>query len=84
MASSWWEITGDRGMYNVRHSETDPRYPPRQPEDERSQRNGRGLLKEGWSLITHEFITERGYAGQKSPRGRRGRRRRPTAPAAAQ
>jgi len=65
MASCWWEITGDRGMYNVRHSEVDPRYPPPEPETARSQRNGRGLLKEGWSIITHEFITENGYAGQK-------------------
>ena len=65
MVSSWWEITGDRGMYNVRHSAVDPRYPPPESEIARSQRNGRGLLKEGWSIVTHEFISEKGYAGQK-------------------
>jgi formylglycine-generating enzyme required for sulfatase activity len=65
MASCWWEITGDKGMYNVRKSETDPAYPPARPEGANSQRNGRGVIKEGWSLVTHEFITEKGYAGQK-------------------
>jgi len=29
MASSWWEISADLGMYNVRHSAVDPHYPPR-------------------------------------------------------
>lgn len=62
MASCWWEITADRGMYNVRKSETDPSYPPR---DVKAQRSGRGIVKEGWSIATHEFITEKGYAGQK-------------------
>jgi len=65
MVSCWWEITADRGMYNVRRSEEDPRYPPRRPETDRSQRNARGLLKPGWSIVTHEFITQKGYAGQK-------------------
>ena len=65
LPSCWWEITGDKGMYNVRHPETDPAYPPAKPETAHSQRNGRGLIKEGWSLVTHEFITEKGYAGQK-------------------
>ncbi|HUV38284.1 MAG TPA: hypothetical protein VMY39_01660, partial [Planctomycetota bacterium] len=60
-----WEITADRGMYNVRHPEVDPAYPPRKPETARSQRNARGLLKPGWSIVTHEFITQKGYAGQK-------------------
>jgi formylglycine-generating enzyme required for sulfatase activity len=65
MASCWWEISGDRGMYNVRHPETDPRYPPG-VENARSQRSGRGILQEVWSIGTHEFITEKAdYAGQK-------------------
>jgi formylglycine-generating enzyme required for sulfatase activity len=62
MASCWWEITADRGMYNVRHSEVDPHYPP----GPRSQRSGRGIITENWSIGTHEFITEKAdYAGQK-------------------
>ncbi|MFB3894286.1 MAG: formylglycine-generating enzyme family protein [Phycisphaerae bacterium] len=65
MASCWWEITGDKGMYNVRKSETDPAYPPPAGETGKSQRSGRGIVKEGWSMGTHEFITEKGYAGQK-------------------
>jgi formylglycine-generating enzyme required for sulfatase activity len=64
MASCWWEITADRGMYNVRHSEVDPQYPP-VPDNDKTQRSGRGILKENWSIGTHEFITEKGYAGQK-------------------
>jgi formylglycine-generating enzyme required for sulfatase activity len=65
MASCWWEITADRGMYNVRHSAVDPHYPPG-AENARSQRSGRGILKDNWSIGTHEFITEKAdYAGQK-------------------
>jgi formylglycine-generating enzyme required for sulfatase activity len=65
LASCWWEISGDKGMYNVRHGEVDPHYPPG-AETARSQRSGRGILKEGWSIGTHEFITEKAdYAGQK-------------------
>jgi formylglycine-generating enzyme required for sulfatase activity len=65
MASSWWEISADRGMYNVRHAETDPRYPPG-AENARSQRSGRGIIQDVWSIGTHEFITEKpDYAGQK-------------------
>jgi hypothetical protein len=64
MASCWWEITADRGMYNVRHSVVDPRYPPQA--GTRAQRSGRGLITERYSIGTHEFITERpDYAGQK-------------------
>jgi len=65
MASCWWEITADKGMYNVRHAEVDPHYPPVGPDLARTQRSGRGILKENWSIGTHEFITEKGYAGQK-------------------
>jgi formylglycine-generating enzyme required for sulfatase activity len=65
MASCWWEISADKGMYNVRHSEKDPRYAPG-IETAKSQRSGRGIVKEGWSIGTHEFITEKAdYAGQK-------------------
>lgn len=64
MASCWWEITADRGMYNVRHSEVDPRYPP-PAGDTRTQRSGRGIVKDNWTICTHEFIGEKGYAGQK-------------------
>jgi formylglycine-generating enzyme required for sulfatase activity len=65
MASSWWEITADRGMYNVRHSAVDPHYPPG-PAGARTQRSGRGLITDNWSIGTHEFITEKAdYAGQK-------------------
>jgi formylglycine-generating enzyme required for sulfatase activity len=65
MASCWWEITDDQGMYNVRHSERDPRHPPAS-ENARIQRSGRGLVKDGWSIGLREFITEKaGYAGQK-------------------
>jgi hypothetical protein len=65
MASCWWEITDDRGMYNVRHSEEDPRHPPA-PEGDRIQRSGRGLVKDGWSIGLREFITERpDYTGPK-------------------
>jgi formylglycine-generating enzyme required for sulfatase activity len=65
VASSWWEISGDKGMYNKRQAETDPHYPPG-VENARSQRSGRGIVKEGWSIATHEFITEKAdYAGQK-------------------
>ncbi len=65
MASCWWEISADRGMYNVRHPEVDPHYPP--PADNpRAQRSGRGILQERWSIGTHEFIQEKAdYAGQK-------------------
>jgi hypothetical protein len=65
MASCWWEITADKGMYNVRHAEVDPHYPPAGPDLARIQRSGRGILKDNWSIGTHEFITEKGYAGQK-------------------
>jgi formylglycine-generating enzyme required for sulfatase activity len=65
MASCWWEISADKGMYNVRHAEVDPHYPPG-AENARSQRSGRGILKDNWSIGTHEFITEKAdYAGQK-------------------
>jgi formylglycine-generating enzyme required for sulfatase activity len=65
MASCWWEITGDRGMYHVRHSVTNPHYPPG-IETARSQRTGRGIVSDRWSICTHEFITEKAdYAGQK-------------------
>jgi formylglycine-generating enzyme required for sulfatase activity len=65
MASCWWEITDDRGMYNVRHSEEDPRHPPG-PENAKMQRSGRGLIKDGWSIGLREFITEKpDYTGQK-------------------
>jgi formylglycine-generating enzyme required for sulfatase activity len=65
MASCWWEISADKGMYNVRHAEVDPRYPPG-VESARSQRSGRGIVKDNWSIGTHEFITEKpDYAGQK-------------------
>jgi formylglycine-generating enzyme required for sulfatase activity len=65
MASCWWEITDDRGMYNVRYSEEDPRHPPAS-ESARTQRSGRGLVKDGWSIGLREFITEKpDYTGQK-------------------
>ena len=65
MASCWWEISADKGMYNVRHAKTIPttRRPSRMPE---AQRSGRGIIKDDWSIGTHEFITEKAdYAGQK-------------------
>jgi formylglycine-generating enzyme required for sulfatase activity len=65
MASCWWEITADRGMYNVRQPEIDPRYPPKGPDIGKVQRSGRGIIKENWSIGTHEFLLEKGYAGQK-------------------
>ena len=65
MPSCWWEITGDRGMYNARHGETDPYYPPSAGGAAEVQRSGRGILQPQWSIGTHEFITEKGYAGQK-------------------
>jgi len=65
MPSCWWEITGDRGMYNARQSETDPYYPPPAGDAAQGQRSGRGILQPQWSIGTHEFITEKGYAGQK-------------------
>jgi formylglycine-generating enzyme required for sulfatase activity len=65
MASCWWEITGDRAMYHVRRSVVDPHYPPGK-ETARSQRTGRGIVSDRWSICTHEFITEKAdYAGQK-------------------
>jgi formylglycine-generating enzyme required for sulfatase activity len=65
MASCWWEITADKGMYNARHSEVDPRHPPAAG-NAKAQRSGRGIVKDNWSIGTHEFITEKGgYAGQK-------------------
>jgi formylglycine-generating enzyme required for sulfatase activity len=65
MASCWWEISADKGMYNVRHTDVDPHYPPRN-ENARTQRSGRGIIKDNWSIGTHEFITEKAdYAGQK-------------------
>jgi formylglycine-generating enzyme required for sulfatase activity len=65
MTSCWWEISADRGMYNVRHAEVDPHYPPA-AESLRTQRSGRGIIKDNWSIGTHEFITEKAdYAGQK-------------------
>jgi hypothetical protein len=65
MASCWWEITADKAMYHVRKSVVDPRYPPG-VENARSQRTGRGIVNDRWSITTHEFIAERAdYAGQK-------------------
>jgi formylglycine-generating enzyme required for sulfatase activity len=65
MASCWWEITDDRGMYNVRHGEEDPRHPPASVKAG-VQRSGRGLVKDGWSIGLREFITEKpDYTGQK-------------------
>ncbi|HEX5271741.1 MAG TPA: SUMF1/EgtB/PvdO family nonheme iron enzyme [Gemmataceae bacterium] len=65
MASCWWEITADKGMYNVRHAEEDPRHPPA-ADNPKTQRSGRGIIKDNWSIGTHEFITEKAdYAGQK-------------------
>jgi formylglycine-generating enzyme required for sulfatase activity len=65
MASCWWEISADRGMYNVRHAEVDPHYLPTGA-GPRVQRSGRGIVKDGWSIGTHEFISEKAdYAGQK-------------------
>jgi formylglycine-generating enzyme required for sulfatase activity len=65
MASCWWEITGDKAMYHVRKSVVDPHYPPGE-ENARSQRTGRGIVNDRWSICTHEFITEKAdYAGQK-------------------
>jgi len=65
MASNWWEITGDKATYHVRKAVTDPSYPPGE-EAARSQRAGRGLVKDGWSMGTWEFITEKAdYTGQK-------------------
>jgi formylglycine-generating enzyme required for sulfatase activity len=65
MASCWWEITGDKAMYHVRKSVVDPHYPPG-VENARSQRTGRGIVSDRWSIGTHEFITEKAdYAGQK-------------------
>jgi hypothetical protein len=65
MASCWWEITADKGMYNVRHSEEDPHHPPAS-ENARTQRSGRGLVKPEWSIGLREFITEKpDYTGQK-------------------
>jgi formylglycine-generating enzyme required for sulfatase activity len=65
MASCWWEISADKGMYNVRHSAVDPHYPPG-AENSKTQRSGRGIIKDNWSIGTHEFITEKAdYAGQK-------------------
>jgi formylglycine-generating enzyme required for sulfatase activity len=65
MASCWWEISADKGMYNLRHNDVDPRYPPAS-ESPKTQRSGRGIVKDGWSIATHEFITEKAdYAGQK-------------------
>jgi hypothetical protein len=65
MASCWWEITGDKATYHVRKSVVDPHYSPG-VEDARSQRTGRGIVSDRWSIGTHEFITEKAdYAGQK-------------------
>jgi hypothetical protein len=65
MASNWWEITGDKARYHVRTSVVDPHYPPG-VENARSQRTGRGIVSDRWSIGTHEFITEKAdYAGQK-------------------
>jgi formylglycine-generating enzyme required for sulfatase activity len=65
MASCWWEISADKGMYNVRHADKDPHYPPA-TENAKTQRSGRGIVKDNWSISTHEFITEKAdYAGQK-------------------
>jgi hypothetical protein len=65
MASCWWEITDDQGMYNVRHAERDPRHPPASDEGG-TRRSGRGLVKDGWSIGLREFITEKpDYTGQK-------------------
>jgi hypothetical protein len=65
MASCWWEITGDKARYHERTAVVDPHYPPG-VETARSQRTGRGIVSDRWSIGTHEFITEKAdYAGQK-------------------
>src|SRR5262249_16065928 len=38
MASCWWEISADKGMYNVRQSTVDPHYPP-EAENAKTQRS---------------------------------------------
>ena len=64
MASCWWEITHDRGMYNVRHEEEDPLIRPR-PRVPGSSVVGGGVVKDGWSISLREFITEKpDYTGQ--------------------
>ncbi len=65
MASCWWEVSDDKGMYNVRHSEVDPHHPPVGPDTPKTVRSGRGILQPHWSIGTHEFIREKGYAGHK-------------------
>jgi hypothetical protein len=65
MASCWWEITNDKAAYHVRKSVVDPHNPPG-VENARSQRSGRGIVSDKWSIGTHEFITEKAdYVGQK-------------------
>ena len=65
MASCWWEITADKGMYNVRRGEEGSALSAhgRDPQD---PARGQGIIKDSWSISTHEFITEKAdYAGQK-------------------
>ena len=38
---------------------------PAGPDIAKAQRSGRGIVKDNWSIGTHEFIGEKGYAGQK-------------------
>ena len=38
---------------------------PAGPDIAKEQRSGRGIVKDNWSIGTHEFIGEKGYAGQK-------------------
>jgi len=49
----------------VRQAEVDPRYPPQNPVRGKDQGSGRGIVTDNWSIGTHEFILEKGYAGQK-------------------
>lgn len=65
MVSCWWEISGDKGHYYPRHAEVDPRYPPPEPDTPKTVRSGRGIAQPHWSIATHEFIQEKGYAGHK-------------------
>src|SRR5262249_12103604 len=60
-----WDITDYKAMYHVPKSVLDPHYPPG-VKNARSQRTGRGIVTDRWSIATHEFITEKAdYAGHK-------------------
>jgi formylglycine-generating enzyme required for sulfatase activity len=68
MASCWWEFVADAFRYNPRIPETDPQFlSPAEGTDQKHAHSGDGIVREGWSIATHESVPSdaKCYAGVK-------------------